>query len=373
MLKLEIFAAARGDAILLHHGTEAGPRRMLIDGGAAGTWKGSLQPRLIELGAGTTFAQALPLELFMVSHLDDDHINGILALLRNEARLVDDHEPRTIRPGGLWINVFEELTGSDQSTGGAAAATASLGSGLDVAGEPESVAVVASIPQGRDVRDLARKLNIPLNEPYEDGLVLAGVDPGKVRFGDIELEVLGPSRKRLEDLRKKWDAYLKAKQAKDAEAINKTAAFVDRSIFNLSSTIALVRQDEGKTILLTGDARGDDILEGLDAAGLLSGGTFHVDVLKVPHHGSARNVTEQFFRDVTADDYVICTDGTDDNPDDEMLQMLKEARTGEAYRIWFSYPSDRLDAFVDAAHRAGEIFEANFRDEALPSLVLELA
>src|SRR5688500_15945590 len=260
MLKLEIFAAAAGDASLLHHGTEEAPRRMLIDGGAGGTWKDALQPRLKELGAGATFGEALPLELIMVSHLDDDHVNGILALLRSESDLVDNQEPRTIKPAGLWINVFEELTASDPAVDGAAAAAAgSLQAGLDIEGEPESAAVVASIPQGREIRDLARKLNIPINRPYADGLVLAGVEPDRVPFGDIELQVLGPSKKRLETLRKKWIAYLKAKQAKDAEQVNEVAEFLDRSVFNLSSTVGLVRQGDGKTILLTGDARGDDI------------------------------------------------------------------------------------------------------------------
>ena len=43
-------------------------------------------------------------------------------------------------------------------------------------------------------------------------------------------------------------------------------------------------------MLLTGDARGDDVLAGLREAGLLRRSPLHVDVLKLPHHGSDRNV-----------------------------------------------------------------------------------
>jgi hypothetical protein len=58
--------------------------------------------------------------------------------------------------------------------------------------------------------------------------------------------------------------------------------------------------------ILTGDARGDKILEGLELVGLLEkGGNMHVDVLKVPHHGSDNNMAPIFFTRVTADHYVF--------------------------------------------------------------------
>jgi hypothetical protein len=376
MLKLEILAAGQGDGILLHHGTDAAPLRMLIDGGAGGTWKRALQPRLKALGAGAPGAainlvNRLALELIMVSHLDDDHINGILAMLRNEVSLDDDQQPMTIRAGSLWVNVFDELAAADAADAGTAAAASDLGSGIALGAQAESQAVIASIPQGRDLRDVARRLDIPLNAPFKSGLVLAGQAPDPVPFGDITLQVLGPSQARLDDLRKKWNAYLKAHKAKDEKAIAKSAAFVDKSVFNLSSIVALVRQG-ARTILLTGDARGDDILDGLDEAGLLHNGKIHLDCLKVPHHGSANNATEGFFRSVTASNYVICSDGTDDNPDDEMLQMLQTARSGATYHIWFSYRQPRLEAFVTAAQNAGEALTATFRDDNQPSLEADL-
>src|SRR5687767_1566748 len=110
MLTLEILAAKQGDALLLHHGSEAAPLHMLIDGGPGGTWRRALEPRL---AAARAAGQPLLLELVMVSHLDDDHINGILALLNSQASLADDRQPQTIRVGALWVNVFDELSGAD--------------------------------------------------------------------------------------------------------------------------------------------------------------------------------------------------------------------------------------------------------------------
>ena len=55
-------------------------------------------------------------------------------------------------------------------------------------------------------------------------------------------------------------------------------------------------ESEGKKLLFTGDGLGDNIIELLSKRELLdSQGRLHVDILKVPHHGSERNVSEQFF------------------------------------------------------------------------------
>lgn len=87
------------------------------------------------------------------------------------------------------------------------------------------------------------------------------------------------------------------------------------------------------TALLTGDARGDHILQDLEAAGLLDdAGKVHVDVLKLQHHGSDRHVTKRFFQSVTADTYLISADGKNGNPDIARLRWLVDAAYEEGRR-----------------------------------------
>ena len=64
---------------------------------------------------------------------------------------------------------------------------------------------------------------------------------------------------------------------------------MDKSVFNLSSIVVLA-DSGGRRMLLTGDARGDHVLDGIEAAGLFKDDRLHVDLLKLPHHGSDRNV-----------------------------------------------------------------------------------
>ena len=112
----------------------------------------------------------------------------------------------------------------------------------------------------------------------------------------LNFTVVGPMKDDVEALHKKHEKWLK-----DLEKKGKTppeqalAAYVDPSVPNLSSLVLLAEAD-GKTMLLTGDARGDKILEGLELTGLLEQGddsTLHVDLLKVPHHGSANNLDDR--------------------------------------------------------------------------------
>jgi len=90
----------------------------------------------------------------------------------------------------------------------------------------------------------------------------------------------------------------------------------------------------GRSILLTGDARADQVFDGMAEAGVLDGdGRRHVSVLKMPHHGSIRNVTADFLQRVTADTYVISADGRYGNPDKAALELIVEVAHDAGRRI----------------------------------------
>ena len=100
-------------------------------------------------------------------------------------------------------------------------------------------------------------------------------------------------------------------------------------------------------MLLTGDARGDKILQGLQLVGLLGPGEdskMEVDLLKVPHHGSANNLDDDFFERIIAKHYVFSGNGEHGNPEREALEMLLNARGNDDYTIHLTYPIEEIDA-----------------------------
>jgi hypothetical protein len=102
------------------------------------------------------------------------------------------------------------------------------------------------------------------------------------------------------------------------------------SVPNVASLVLLV-EDGGKSVLLTGDNHADMILKGLRDEGRLHEGYFHFDVLKFPHHGATDNLlSRDFTRELSADHYVFCGDGSHSNPELEVLRRAYDSRLGPA-------------------------------------------
>ena len=181
-----------------------------------------------------------------------------------------------------------------QDVGEGGVNAAALEALVDTAPGKESEAITAGVKSGITLHEDAIALNVDCNASFGGGLVQCGaaaaatveVVPG------LTFTVLAPSEKQLKKLRTKWEKWEQTHAHPDA----RRAANLDRSVFNLSSIVVLARSGQ-RTLLLTGDARSDHIIDGLKDAGLLTddGPPLMVDVLKLPHHGSIRNVDARFF------------------------------------------------------------------------------
>ncbi|KRQ98960.1 hypothetical protein [Bradyrhizobium valentinum] len=368
---LDVLRARKGDCLMLHFGPEQDLHLILIDGGPSDVYKPFLKPRLQKIHQARELDEhaALPVDVVMVSHVDDDHIKGILDLTREQRGNSPDMR---LDVTSLWHNSFDDLlkTKPDELVAGFGTASvaaavegeagidsgsvlASFGNqmrGDDSEIEDEdmhqTVEVLSSIPQGRTLRDDAKALGWKPNHKFKGKLILAAKAAKPVMLGDLKVTVVGPMQQQLLALQKQHDKWLRAQKEKKKKSPEAAlAAFEDESIPNLSSIVVLAELG-GKSMLLTGDARGDKILEGMELAGLLkAGGKKHVDLLKVPHHGSDNNMETIFFKRVPADHYVFSGDGEHGNPERATLQMLLDARGADAgYTIHLTYPVAEIDA-----------------------------
>ncbi|PZA13195.1 hypothetical protein DNX69_02100 [Rhodopseudomonas palustris] len=373
---LDVLRARQGDCLMLHYGTEDRPRVMLIDGGPATVYAQSLEPRLQKLRAAREraglldTADPLPVDVVLVSHIDDDHIRGILDLTHEQRRRAAGLR---LAVTSLWHNSFDDLlsTKPDELTSGfgtasiLAGADANLFAGVEVGDNEEEAAaqaVLASVPQGRTLRDDAADLGWKPNHKFKGKLILTAPEVAPVDLNCVSITVAGPMQKELQALQDLHDQWLRRRKSEGTRptASAMLAAFVDKSVPNLSS-IVLLAECGGKTMLLTGDARGDKIIEGLEMAGKLAEGeTLHVDILKVPHHGSDNNMETSFFERVTADHYVFSGNGDHGNPERATLQMLLDARgVDDDYTIHLTYPIEEIDAAREADWTKQQAKEAN--------------
>ena len=128
---------------------------------------------------------------------------------------------------------------------------------------------------------------------------------------------------------------------------------------------------------MTGDARGDFILKSLEKKGLLANSKpFFVDILKLPHHGSERNVSQEFFEKVIADNYVIsaCEHGKTDNPDFSTLEWIINSaeQRGEKIEIFMTNKNDSTEEIFKKYGRGTEIFDFRILEKTKNSEIFSL-
>lgn len=365
LFSLEALEARKGDALILHFGASLDqPQFIVIDGGPATVYRNRLKPRLEQLRSKFAHEDGkLDVNMLMVSHIDDDHLRGINDWL---GELDESQEDLPYNIQTLWFNSFDEVLGNaaeelrsklaplaeGASAGGAQ--TASFNADFKVG--QHSAAVIASVGQGRALRSHAQRLAIPSNRGFgglvmakEEGSTIVKAGPG------LRFHVICPSMAKLKDLQKIWDRDVRNNPSEAT-----VAAFADRSVANLSSIVVVAEMTSGratKRMLLCGDARGDHMLEGLEKSAVPNkGGVWHFDVFKLPHHGSDRNATEDLFRRITADHYVISANGEHDNPDPSVIEWIAYARGDAPYTIHMTNrtmvnPTNGKDvsALIDAA------------------------
>jgi hypothetical protein len=383
MFKLEVLPARHGDALLLHFGVN---QLAVIDGGPAAVYNQALRPRLEAIRATRRLTEGRPLdiELMMVSHIDADHITGILELTRAMKEARDSRQPVSWRVRRFWHNSFDDVVGPRRPasvTGASSDAGGALAADVEVFAASQTLSP-ASVRQGRELAALLPALKLDRNRPF-GGLVQYRKSAKPVKIGPLSLRVVGPNADNVALLREDWAkrvVKLVGTKTGTAEVAAMIAAYVDESPYNLSSIVVLAAC-EGKTMLLTGDGRGDHTLAELKKAGLLEGGRLEVDLLKLPHHGSSRNVDQDYFDTIRARHYVISADGAHSNPDVETLEMISRSRRDDRFTIYLTYPYNewrdrtaarKVERFFAADKATGRKYRVVTRAPNKPSIVVSL-
>lgn len=391
-MKIRVFQSDKGDCLLLTSRTGA---NVLVDGGMESAFVTHVQPFL-----GQMAAAGERLDLVYVSHIDQDHVSGVLKLLDN-TMLWRVHEyrkskglttkvpsvPRMPRIAGIWHNAFSMLIG--ENAGEAENLLAQSSRVLSLSADSQWAEAAAehhelaySIAEAIQVsrRVSADQLAIPLNAEF-GGMLILTREPAETAatIGGMTMRVVGPFAEDVDKLKVEWNEWLRTHKTRVSELRSKAkddAAKIGQSgdalasgldVFlkqlgnraavtapNLASVMLLV-EEQGKTVLLTGDGHADDIVAGLEHHGALSAQqALHLNVLKFQHHGSEHNITADFCRRIFADHYIFCGNGKHENPDLDAVKLLLETngheRPNARYKLWFNSSADQAPAGGASAH-----------------------
>jgi beta-lactamase superfamily II metal-dependent hydrolase len=359
-MKLRVFQADKGDCLLL---TSQQWANILIDGGMPMAYDEHIAPFL-----GAMQKRGEVIDLVYVSHIDRDHIGGVLRLLDSvfDWRVFDFQKsngdqpaapslPRPPQIKGIWHNAFGAMVsknvGPIQNLMAQSAALLSMATDPQwqvLAGEMGELSQSVDDALKVSQRIASKQLKVPLNAAFDGRLAMVREPRGaELSLGGMKVSVIGPFEEDLAVLRDEWDEWLD-KNTQKVKAILKQASIDesqlgqvggaalaslgqavdglgDRSAVtapNLASLMLLV-EESGKKVLLTGDGHWKDILAGLEFHRKLdAAGRLHVDVLKVQHHGAEHNWTHAFAEQITASQYVFCGNGMHQNPDLRVVESV---------------------------------------------------
>lgn len=276
---IQLIQAEHGDAILVNYGRDP-VRHLLVDGGPS-----SSIDTLMEVLSAARNGDTLTLEAVIVTHYDFDHIGGIISLL--------EQKPDWLIINDIWFNGQSHLRPQD------------------MLGPRHSDALSSLIAQSR----------LPWNKAFEGKAVCAPLIDSVKLAGGLSIWLLSPTQRELTALAKQVAAGLQhGEKAAPRDRLGRqdiwpppthlsllAKPFIpDKSASNASS-IAMLLCFAEKQILLSGDACAEVICATLEH--YWPGRKLRIDFLKMSHHGSHSNISNELLDRIKCKRFGFSTNG----------------------------------------------------------------
>jgi len=294
MLNIVLLSEQTADCIFVTVGPEAHPTHILIDGGLTAD-----QGDLVKF-CQAHFDQGKVIDLVILSHVDGDHIGGLLHLFKQDFVNSDFIKK-------VWFNSKYPVkeAGGDSSK-------------LDI-----------TYAQGNTLAQLIKGKKI------ETCPIVASATSNVVFNGLCEIRVLAPSPESIEQLLSDWPDEAKLDIAAergdhlvDWDTLRTKEYTVDGSKKNRSSVVVLIHCiTTGKKALLTGDSIPPEILNFVDAA------PEEVDLVKLPHHGSKKNISSKLIQKFPSKRILTTAGAKDLKPHKKSIQLLID-NLGSPFEIY---------------------------------------
>jgi hypothetical protein len=319
--------AQRGDALWIRYGDRDKPRHVLIDGGPSETIE-TLVPELEERIKQLPGRQSR-FELLVVTHVDTDHIQGVVSLLSEPSRV------RLFRD--VWFNAYEHLH--------------------PVLGAWDGERLTAVLDGERN----------RWNKAFRGGPVVLpdeGSPPVINLAGGLELTLLSPTPKTLAALAPQWKdecrrhglvpghgaeiprAWRRDEMLGAFDIDRLAAARYARDTAKPNGTsIAFVARYDGASVLCTADAHAEVLLEGLERLGP---GPHDFTAVKVSHHGSRANNSPKLIESVKSKNWLISTNGAKfGHPHSQALARIIVAQERPTFHV--NYVTPHVQDLIDNA------------------------
>lgn len=348
MLTIKVLHADNGDSILINFiGDDKKKHNLLIDGGLKRTYQRVLRDEINKICQKNE-----KIDLLVVTHIDQDHIGGILSL-------VSDNKLSSDLVSKYWFNSGQIISKYFDTP---------LAPCRNIPIDNKSIKV--SLKQGISLENFLLKSKkwhvLPIESTQKHSL-----------FG-AQLTILSPNINGLKKLNSKWETELNIKDSKNISSkgndyTNSIESLLlndykkDSSVPNLSS-IAILLENNKKRLLLAGDAHSEEILEGLKTHNLISKTKkLKIDYWKLSHHGSKRSTNTELISAITCQNFIVSTSGRRFNlPNKELLAKIicnPERNIDKKIFFYFNYNNQKLQSIFSIEEQLKYNFKCVFLDK----------
>ena len=356
MYNIHLLPASYGDSILIEYGTTSS-KYILIDGGPFDNFD--------ELVAGLkrVAPELKTLELLVLTHIDIDHLDGIITMLNR------DKLPFKIKE--VWFNGYDQIDKFGDTLGAV---------------------------QGEYISSLIKQKKIVHNKSFKGNAVYVS-DYNKlpvIKIGGMSLTLLSPGQAALEKLHTTWKKEIKKlgdnpdfakklgndkRYASDDDILGETSieqlqnssVSGDNSIPN-GSSIAFIATFNDKCCLFAGDATSDYLLKAIDPMLKKSGkGRLKLDAWKLGHHGSKRSTLERMMAKIDCKKMLVSSNGKKfKHPDKETIAKLIK-NNGPNIQFYFNYKTEFNKKWDDSTLQKQYKYKAYYpKKEIMPGITLKL-
>ena len=362
-----MYPAGNGDSFVIKK-EGAKQTTILIDGGYASTFQRYIHPDLANLAS-----RGHSLNLVVSTHIDADHISGLLAFFRANG---NSRTPKIIPVEAVWHNSLRSLISEKEvsvikNQDDNDLLVEVCRRGFPPPSNPATEPAEISARQGSSLAALLLGGEYCWNSSNGDQSINACDASLYELNGEVQLRVISPTRTRLEQLREHWigdlrrigftgkigssgafddafeflSAFDGANVGKNAKAVAISSTtnrcldeiyLADDSVTN-GSSIALIIEVGSSRILFLGDAWSEDIEAGLR---LLPNANFPMvfDAVKISHHGSFRNTSPALLKLIDSPVFLISSSGERHNhPDVEVLKAIVDRPSDFQRHLHFNY------------------------------------
>lgn len=327
-MTVNFFQAECGDASCIRFlGNDNKYHNVFIDSGYERTFRHVLENEIRNI-----VAKNETIDLWIISHIHDDHIGGVI-------KYID-----TIKTGEHNDIVNQYFYNPPRI--------------YDFKKSAKNISEFVSIGQG----DLFYEY-LKSNNKLLDYDITNSIEP--IDLYGLKLTVLSPTSNKLHSLRSKYplDSNKSLKKEED-EKISEAVALKqndyktlindfdfdkweeDNSVENGSSISVLIEYNNKKTLWLA-DAHPSDIVTSLTKMGFNNKNKLVCDWVKVTHHGSKGNNSDDLFNLIECNNYLFSVNGENKHnlPSKECIARIlrnKERSAISKYKLYFTYDNETL-------------------------------